>query len=72
MLKQPPDTPERQALIAQLVAAYQEELQNSLTTGPQTLDQIELTAEIIGQHLKRTVLEASLQQMGSGEGEKKV
>ena len=70
MPNKPLDSPQRQALIRQLVAAYQEELQNSLITGPQTLDQIEINAEIIGQQVKKLVLHATLEEIGTGEGEK--
>lgn len=72
MSTRPLDTPERHALIRQLVSAYEEELQSSLRTGSQTLDQIEATAEVLGQHVKKAVLHATLEAIGTGEGEKKV
>jgi len=60
-------TPEEEALIQKLLAEYEAQLRRALKKKPRTLEQIEDTAEEVGNQVKRDLEEQIVQQQGTGD-----
>ncbi len=63
-------TPEEEALIQKLVDQYQAQLRQALKKKPRTLQQIEDTAEQVGNQVKRDLEEAVVRREGTGDSGK--
>jgi len=64
-----PSTPKKeskQERIQRLLRKYEQELQESLTEGPQTLEQIEAEVSKIGKRVQKDLQEEKLDSLGSG------
>ena len=61
-----PTSQEREEQIRRLVRAYEQQLRQSLPTGPQTLEQIERNADEIGQAVKQRIQKEVSEAQGSG------
>ena len=63
----PKDTEEsREELIKRLVSAYESKLRTDLVTGPQTFDDIEEQAQVIGEAMKELIVDEVTKDCGNG------
>ncbi len=60
-------TPEEEALIQKLLAQYEVQLRRALKKKPTTLEQIEDTAEEVGNQVKRDIEEQVIRKQGTGD-----
>jgi hypothetical protein len=56
-----------EALIQKLTAQYESQLRRAFKKKPRTLEQIEDTAEEVGNQVKRDIQEQVIQEQGTGE-----